>query len=323
MMIHVKQAAAIALCIVIFTLVNFVDIDICSSQINPSPGDYESSIFHDGLERTFLYHIPQSYDISTPTPLVIAIHGGGGTGFHMVRLTFGRFNSLSEEEGFIVVYPDGIERHWNDGRKIHYRAHRENIDDTGFMLALIDTFVQELNVDPDCVFATGISNGGMMSFRLACEATDRITAIASVSSALSSELSAHCVPSCPIPTLLITNTEDPLVPWEGGVIRFGRMRLGRAMSASDIAMYWARNNNCSDTPIITELPDNDPTDGTRVRREEFTQCANDTNVVHYIVEGGGHTWPDGYQYLPESLIGVTCKDINACEVIWEFFKGYL
>ena len=281
------------------------------------------SIILAGLERTYHIHIPASYDKANPIPLLIVLHGGGGTGEGMVKLTQGGFNILSEKEGVIVVYPDGIEKHWNDGREnLSYRAYREKIDDVGFISALIDHLAKEYNIDIKRVYVTGISNGALMSFRLGCELSEKITAIAPVAGLMPENLPARCLPLRPIPVLMISNTDDRLVPWEGGDIRFGRKTFGRALSVQETVKYWIIHNQCSSSPSISMEPDRDPKDGTRVRKELYNRCRESSEVVLYAIEGGGHTWPGGHQYLPEWIIGKTSRDIDANEVIWEFFKKH-
>jgi polyhydroxybutyrate depolymerase len=281
------------------------------------------SIPYGGLERSYRIHIPPSYDKARLFPLLIALHGGGGTGKKMEKLTFEGFNKLSDREGFIVVYPDGVEKHWNDGREnVSYRAHREKIDDVGFLSALIDHLGDQYNIDLKRVYVTGISNGAMMSFRLGCELSKKITAIAPVSGAMPENLPSRCAPSRPMPVLMICNTEDRLVRWEGGDIRFGRKNFGRALSVPETVNYWVHHNQCSSPPTISTEPDRDPKDGTRVRKELHHPCRDGSEVVLYAIEGGGHTWPRGHQYLPEWIVGKTSRDMDANEVIWDFFKNY-
>jgi polyhydroxybutyrate depolymerase len=277
-----------------------------------------------GLERTYLIYIPASHDPSKPIPLVLLFHGGGGTGQGMEKLTLGGFDRLADREGFIVVYPDGIEKHWNDGRGLqNYRAHRENIDDVGFILALIDHLIKTFNIDSNRIYAAGISNGGQFSQRLACELSHRIAAIGVVATQLPEHLSSSCVLKRPVSVLMMPGTEDPLVPWEGGEIGFRRgQKFGRILSVPESIRFWANHNRCPTSPLITYEPDRDPNDGTRVRREAYVPCGGGTEVLLYAVEGGGHTWPDGDQYLPARIIGRTSRDIDANEVIWGFFKRH-
>ena len=279
------------------------------------------SIISAGLGRTYRIHIPGSYEKANPIPLLIVLHGGGGTGEGMVKLTQGGFNILSDKEGFIVVYPDGIEKHWNDGREnVSYRAYREKIDDVGFISSLIDHLAKEYNIDIRRVYVTGISNGAIMSFRLGCELSEKIAAIAPVAGSMPENLPTRCSPSRSISVLIISNTADPLVPWGGGEIRFGRQKFGKVLSVAESVKFWVNHNQCSLPPAISMEPDRDPKDGTRVRREAYNQCREGMEVVLYTIEGGGHTWPGGHQYLPEWIIGKTSRDINANEVIWGFFQ---
>ena len=296
----------------------------CIDDIPDDPNTYIRSIPHDGLERTYRIHIPPLFNKSIQMPLVLVLHGGGGTAEGMEeQLTLGGFNNLSDKEGFIVVYPDGIEKHWNDGRKnVTYRTHQEKIDDVGFISILIDNITEELNINPGRVYVTGMSNGAMMSYRLACEISEKIAAIAPVTGAIPEDIVPQCSPSKPVSVLAISGTDDPLVPWDGGDIKspFFHKPLGKVLSVHDSVNYWVIHNNCSPISNITWLPDLDPGDDTRVRREIYGEGDEGTKVILYAIEGGGHTWPDGLQYLSESRIGKTCHDINANEVIWEFFK---
>lgn len=281
------------------------------------------SVIFAGLERTYRIHIPASYHKANPIPLLFVLHGGGGTGKAMEKLTLGGFNKLSDREGFIVVYPEGIGKNWNDGRdNVKYRAHREKIDDVGFLSELIDHLANKYKVDIKRVYVTGISNGALMSFRLACELSQRITAIAPVAGSMPENLPIRCSPSRPIPVLMISNTDDRLVPWEGGNIRFGRKTFGRALSVPETVKYWVNHNQCSASPSISMEPDTDPKDGTRVRKESYDQCRESSEVVLYAIEGGGHTWPGGDQYLPQWIIGKTSRDIDANEVVWNFLRKH-
>jgi polyhydroxybutyrate depolymerase len=293
-----------------------------------NPGNYEQtsvipgSLTHDGLERTYLFHIPPSYDEAEPMPLVFALHGGGGTGENMIKLTE-EFNDLADEKGFLVVYPDGIEKHWNDGRKIeNRRAHADNIDDVGYLKALVEHISQDYFVDPARIYSTGISNGGQMSYRLACEAPGTFAAIAAVVASMSEELHATCSPEEPISVLVLNGTADPMVPWDGGTIRVGRQEFGEAVSARETVDFWIEANQCDALPTVSELPDSDPEDGTRVNRETYQGCASGTSVELFTVGGGGHTWPSGWQYFPEWMVGVTSRDVDANTIIWSFFSEH-
>ena len=301
----------------------------CGAAPTPSAGkqqqtqDKTCSLTHGGLERTYRLHVPVGRDKDRPVPLVIVLHGGGGTGDRTVKLTRGGFDRLADKDGFLVVYPDGVENHWNDGRtEVSYRAHKEKIDDVGFLSALIGTLVREYNVDAGRVYVTGISNGAMMSLRMGWEASDKVAAIAPVAGTMPEVSCEKCAPQRPVPVLLISGTEDPLVPWGGGDVHFGRRTLGKVLSADRTIEFWMKHDGCAEKAEVTRLPDADPADGTQVRCETHGGGEEGSEVVLYAIEHGGHTWPGGEQYLRERFIGKTCRDIDACEVIWEFFKKH-
>src|SRR4030065_841944 len=251
-----------------------------------------ASFKHDNLTRTFHIHIPSLYNGSEQMPLVIVLHGRGGTGKTMVIVTRKGFDNLADRDGFIVVYPDGIELNWNDGRmdeEANARAHRENIDDIGFISALIDYMIKNYSIDPKRVYVTGISSGGIMSYRLACELSHKITAIAPVDGNIPHLLFTECLPSRPVSVLAINNLDDPLVPFEGGYI-YGlrKINLGKVLSVDESVGFWVNRNMCSITPVVTEEHDRDPGDGTRVIRKVYNNGVDGTEVILYVVDGGGH-----------------------------------
>lgn len=276
------------------------------------------SMMYDGISRSYRVHIPSDFD--QYSSLVFVLHGGGGTGKHTEEeLTQYRFNDLASQHGFIVVYPDGLENRWNDGRIENNPV--TDVDDVGFLTTLIDSLTNEFTINEGNVFFTGISNGGQMSYRLACEQTEKITAIAPVVSSLHKRLYQNCSPSTPISVFLIAGTEDPLVPFFGGKIKVLNQTFGTVIAMNETVQYWVGVNNCSPNPIKTSLPDTDPSDGCTVTSYEYTNGEQNSKVLYYIINGGGHTWPDGGKYLTESLVGKICYDFNACEHIWDFFNS--
>ena len=284
-------------------------------------GNLSKSLTHGGLERAYHLHIPSSYRNSMATPLLVALHGGGGNGQKMATLS--RLSLLADQNGFMVAYPEAVEHHWNDGRGLsQYRSQRQNIDDVGFISRMIDDIAGDYNLDEKRVYVTGASNGAMMSLRLGCELADKITAMAPVIGSMPENLVSECAPARPVPLLMINGSHDPLVPWEGGYVHFLRKKLGKIISVPQTIDFWVARNGCSPEPQITKEPDTDPDDGTRVQKSVYGQCADGADVVLYEIKGGGHTWPGGYQYLPEFLIGKTNRDLNASETIWNFFNGY-
>jgi polyhydroxybutyrate depolymerase len=261
--------------------------------------------------RNYWLVSPEGLGKSNPVPLLLVLHGSAGSGEDMMTVTRRGFERLADKEKFIVVYPDALERRWND--------QGGTVDDVAFLLAIVDKLVADGLVDKNRVYVTGISNGGMMAQRLACEQAERIAGIATVAGGLPEPLQATCKPARSLPVLVIHGTEDPIVPWAGGAVA-GFEDFGKVLSARDTAGFWASNNRCGAGGVIVPEPDRDPRDGTRVKMEVFASCPAGAAVKLATVEGGGHTWPGGYQYLPERFIGRTSQDVDANSLIWNFFK---
>ncbi len=240
----------------------------------------------------------------------------------MLGLTKGGFNALADQKGFFVAYPEGIRGNWNDFRSdpIDY-AHRENLDDAGFISALIDKLASEYPVDAQRVFATGISNGGFMSLRLACELSEKIRGIAAVTATHPVEAEGKCRPSRPMNIMIINGTTDPLVPYNGGYVEAFGTRRGKVLSTEDTLRFWVEAGKCTVAPVIEDLPDNNSNDGTRVRKISYLSCSGNARVVLYSILGGGHTWPGGRQYLSKRLVGVASQQVDACVLIWDFFSS--
>ena len=277
------------------------------------------SLEYDGRERSYYLVRPNNMDGLGPVPLVLALHGGGGNGRGMCR-TAGGIQLLVDAEGFLVACPEGIDHHWNDGRQVESRQTvRENVDDVGFLLALIEGLKSEYPIDENRIYVTGVSNGGMMSLRMACDGANVFAAAAPVIAELPAAL--DCDPANPISVMLMDGTMDPLVPWDGGQVHFLRQELGQVLSTESTVSFWVNANRCPFAPTNSYLPDRDPKDGTRIRVESHESCADDTRVLLYAVEGGGHTWPGGPQYAPRFLVGKVSKDAVAGELIWSFFTG--
>ncbi len=284
-------------------------------------GILNKSITLSDLKRSYHLYVPSTYLKSGPAPLVIALHGGGVTGQKVAILL--RLNPLADQYGFIAVYPDAVDHHWNDGRALDkYRSQRENIDDVGFIAAMIDAIDSDFDIDQGRVYVTGASNGAMMALRLGCELAPRITAIAPVIGSMPANLASRCAPANPVPLIMINGTADPLVPYEGGYVHVFRKKLGKILSVQQTVDFWVARNGCSTKPQVSMTPDTDPEDGTRVQKSAYSQCTDDAGVVLYTIRGGGHTWPGGNQYLPEFLIGKTSRDLDASEVIWKFFNEH-
>ncbi|MCK5419527.1 MAG: hypothetical protein KAI93_13490, partial [Desulfobacterales bacterium] len=175
-------------------------------------------------------------------------------------------------------------------------------------------------IDSKRIFVTGISNGGLMAFRLGCSLPDKIRAIAPVTAQIPSAIESLCRFDSGVSLVVFNGTEDPLVPYNGGQITVFRRERGAVLSTDETIRIWRKKNRCTSEARATQLTDI-AADGTRVTKIEYTQCAAESKVVLYRIDGGGHAWPDGRQYLPVRLVGRTSRDINACDEIWEFFRS--
>jgi polyhydroxybutyrate depolymerase len=272
-----------------------------------------------GRTRTYYLHVPSSLPNKEPRPLVLVLHGGFLDGVDMRWLT--RFDRLADREGLLVAYPNGVGLHWNDGREPSTsKAHQEQIDDVGFMSALIDAIGAEHPVDVKRVFATGLSNGAILSHYLAARLSGRIAAIAPVVGGIAERFAPEFRPTEPVSVFVIQGTADPLVPFGGGYVMPGQR--GRVLPTTNTLELWVQSNGCAQEATVTDFPDRDPTDGCRVKSSRWPGGRNGSEVLFYQVEGGGHTWPGGPQYLPERVVGKVCRDFDATETMWQFFQGH-
>lgn len=292
---------------------------ILGCGFTPEADDHttEGKLAVGSLTRTYCLHVPPSLPADKPAPLVLVFHGGGGDGRSMETST--GFSSLSDKKSFLVCYPDGIDHGWNDGRIIEGSIpHRDHIDDLGFANALIDEISRSHPVDPKRIYATGLSNGGFLCHFLAARHSSRIAAIAPVAGGIAPTVAAEFKPDRPVSVMIVQGVEDPIVPFKGGTLRHNR---GETLPTQTIVQKWVDHNGCG-APTTEELFDRDPEDGTRVKKVTYSGGHEETEVVEYIIEGGGHTWPGGPQYLPASIIGRVSKDIDATPLIWEFFDKH-
>lgn len=275
----------------------------------------------DGYERLYLVHFPPKEKMNKALPVLFHIHGGGGTAKKTPSLTLGRFNDLADKEGFIVVYPEGLDKNWNDGRKLEgEQAWEEGIDDVGFIVAIVEQLKKDYSIDSDKVFTSGMSNGGFMSSRLICDRSDIFSGAAIVTATLSTDYLPQCNPTNPVAVMIMNGTDDKLVPYDGGEIKVFKKRRGKIVSTDDYVDFWKNKNECTEKIPTTTLPDVYD-DGTIVSIDSYENCEPGSALVLYKIEGGGHTWPGGKQYLGEWLIGKTSNEINACDEIWAFFKN--
>jgi polyhydroxybutyrate depolymerase len=294
--------------------------------------------------RPYKLHIPPK--ISGRMPLVLALHGGGGNREAQEKLTCpnGDLNSpkclsaLADRMGFIIAYPngtgslDGCEqdpkwcevRTWNSGGGVDGfncssgYACTHAVDDIAFFKDLIADISSVVSVDSSRIYATGLSNGGAMSFRLACEMSDKIAAIAPVGAGNQFLTSGICNPNRAVPLLQIHGSGDGTWPYEGGYSNVGT--LGLMYSVYYSITNWLQLNNCVSGAGESRWLTDKVRDGTHVLYFENTRCKKNSEVVHYYIENGGHKWPDGYDYNPN--LGLVSRQINANQVILEFFSRH-
>ena len=295
----------------------------CIKKIPEDPNTHIRNIIFDGIDRSYRIHIPENLSINNEPSLLFVLHGGGGDAEGMELLvTQGGFNKISDENNLIVVYPNGYEKNWNDGRNKNDSSHQENIDDVGFISQIIDDLIQEFNIDQNKVYCTGISNGAMMSYRLSLDISEKIAAIAPVAGSIPVEIFPEETGGIPVSICIIFGTSDPLVPFEGGIVGTKNNPRGTVISVPKSIDYWVNRNNCDKTPDSINLPNENIFDLCRVRKDTYANGTNGTEVVFFEIARGGHTWPGGPQYLPKILVGRTCYDIDANTVIWDFFINH-
>ncbi len=259
-----------------------------------------------GETRSFLFYVPRSYQSGRPIPLVLVFHPAGGKGRGIARHT--GFTEMAEREGFAVAYPDGIGGRWNDGRRPSGR------DDVGFVRVLLDSLSRELTLDSSRLYATGISNGAMFSYRLACDLPGVFAAVAPVAGALPANLARRCAPAQPVSVIAFQGTADRSLPYEGG-----GSPPATVLSAERSVTFWAEAGACDSVSAVATVSDS-VRDGTRLRRLSYPDCAARRSVVLYTIEGGGHTWPGGPE--SSSRVGRVSREINATRAIWDFFRDH-
>jgi polyhydroxybutyrate depolymerase len=262
------------------------------------------SITHDGLTRTYILYVPASYSPGTPVPLVFNFHGY--TSNSTEQMFYGDFRPIADTANFILVHPMGTldgtnEPYWNAG-------FGGTVDDIGFTSALIDSLSADYSINPNRIYSTGMSNGGFMSYTLACELSNRIAAIASVTGTMATGSQLTCSAQHPTPVMEIHGTADATVPYNGNTTM---------ISTPNVLNFWVNYNNCNTTPTVTQVTNTSTTDGCTAEHSIWSGGDNGVEVEHYKIINGGHTWPGA-----PIAIGVTNYDINASELIWKFFSKY-
>ena len=271
------------------------------------PGDSTRFLSHGGMERSYILHVPVNYDPSRPTALVLAFHGLGLNAEEMIRIS--GFSEQADTTGFIVVYPNGTGEtsSWNGGHCCG-EAAINNVDDVGFVRALIEELSASIDIDPDRIYATGFSNGAILTYRLACELSDLLAAVSPVS-ATPAELDMQaCAPDRPVPLIHFHGTADDPNPYYGGELPSGFYFL----PVGDTMQFWVANNGCPTQPQTTVSGS--------ITHDVYAPCDSGSAVELYTITGGKHAWPGGEAV--NQAMGEPNMEISATALMWEFFLSH-
>ena len=273
------------------------------ANVEHSIGTFSRSIEVEGETREYLIYVPNTYDTIQSFPLMLNFHGWTMSARNQMEVSDMR--ALSETDEFILVYPQGTRlwgsTHWNVGSW----TLGSNAKDVEFIAALINQIADNYNIDDERVYACGYSNGGFFSHELACQLSQKIAAIGTVAANISEETINNCNPSHPIPIITISGTRDDEVEYDGSIPE-------RTLSQEETLEYWRTFNKVDTVPIITNMPDLNPLDGSTVVRYQYVNGDNDSEVEHYEVVDGGHDWPGTFGNM----------DINSDSVIWNFVSQF-
>jgi len=266
----------------------------------PVKANVYGKVMDQGKQRTYYLHTPPSYHPGNPMPLVLAFHGSGEQGKDLAMHS--GLNKVADQEGFIVVYPDGINKKWN----VSGSSAENNV---AFVHALIGHLGQMRAIDHQRIYAAGLSNGGILVQKLACEDPGEIAAFATVAASLPVQFKDHCQIQSPVSLLMINGTADDVVPWQGG--ESPTIRIGRNLSIPpipEVVQFWLQHDACSPTPS-TKQPA-----GALVKEIRYANCLAGSEVKLVAMKGAGHIWPGGgYGQSPY---------LDASKTIWDFFQHH-
>ncbi len=289
-------------------------------------GNHNLEITVDGLKRTYILHVPPAIRENKPLPLIVVLHGTYGTGRKM-EIGLG-FDPYADERSFYVAYPDAYKdpgkrqtARWNDGRGTIESAYK-GIDDVKFITTMIDDIAAQVPLDRGRIYATGASNGGMMTYRLGCQTSGIFAGIAPDIGNIPEPIFGTCTPSSPLNFLAINGDRDPFIPFDGGEVCPNVPKLfcekGMVKSQADSVGKFAAANGCDANPQTETLPVK-VQDGTSIDVQTFENCSSGAQVKAYIVRNGGHTWPPRESQVESG--GKATGNLDATQVIVDFFIG--
>lgn len=284
-------------------LVAFLIISSATAQ-----NTINGSFVHGGITRTYSFYVPASYSASQAVPLVLNLHGYTSNGSQ--QAIYGDFRPIADTANFIVVHPNGTNDPITNQPFWNFGIWGATVDDFGFLEAMIDTISAHYNINQNRIYSVGMSNGGFMSYGLACE-SNRFAAVGSVTGGMSVQMYNSCNPARPTPAIHIHGTSDNTVPYNGN---------STTKPAEDAVAFWVINNSCNPTAQLTAVPNTNTTDGATAERFLYSGGINGHTVELFKVTNGGHTWPGAPVPLPGA--GNTCMDFSASKEVWRFFSQY-
>lgn len=298
------------LLLILFTIKLITD---CSAQQN-----IDAALYAGKAKREYIIHLPPKYKKEESLPLVMVFHGGGGNSRQIQR--YMAMDAIADRENFIVVYPNGISKQWNDGRD--FKESISANDDVLFINQLLDSMQKNYAVNSKRVFSTGISNGGFFSIYLSYKLSHRLLAIAPVCASIPEKIFPFFYPDQPVNVMIMNGTNDPLVPYDGGAVGNRRMGdRGRCTSTDSTLQRYISVNKTGTTPVVENIPDRNKLDGCTAVKYTYTSGKNNTMVCLVKVKNGGHTLPGRPLYQLKVIIGNVCNDFAGNEMVWEFFKS--
>lgn len=275
---------------------------------------------HDGLERSYSVYLPKV--LSAKAPVVFVLHGSRGNGKMIRDMTVAEFDQLADRYGMVVVYPDGFDSHWNDCRRsADYEANQQNIDDVGFIAAMIDQLETDHKIDRKRVFVTGFSNGGHMVYRLALEVPEMFAGFSPIVANLPVDENLSCNKKGKAVSIAIfIGTDDPINPYEGGLVTIlGNDSRGEVLSAEQTVAYWRGIAGLSKAGSEIQHSESDGDEHTRVIETRWGQ-GKAHEVRLYTLHGSGHVIPSTTAAFPR-ILGRQAGDVSAPEEIVTFFLG--
>lgn len=282
---------------ILFLILSILSLNV-SSQLS-------GSLLFGGETRNFIYYIPQTLPPQAPM-LVLVLHGATQDGPAIANVS--NMHQFTNSANAVVVYPDGISNSWNVGLSVG----GSTADDLGFLDALIDYFIDEVGVDPQKIFSCGFSNGGYMSYKLACESSHCISAVASVAGVMTQGMIDSCGEPDETSIMHIHGTSDFIVSYNGSSFS--------GLSVQSVIDHWNNANSCSNESSVIDIPNTSLTDFSTVEKTTWSDCQNNSEVILYRIDGGGHQWPDTDALL--GGVGAINRDINASEEIISFFQSH-